>query len=78
MGENTIDIANSSRPIRENEIETCAQNGETGDLPELPDVEIAAYIPGTKHGTREVFEEKVMLQGCEDSGAMQAMADMGH
>ena len=39
----------------------------------LPDVEIAAFIPGTKHGTREVFEEKVLLVGCEHSGAMEAM-----
>jgi phosphate transport system substrate-binding protein len=23
------------------------------------------FIPGTKHGTREVFEEKVLLVGCE-------------
>lgn len=45
--------------------------------PDLPDVQIAAYIPGTKHGTREVFEEKVLLQGCKDSGAMQAMLDAG-
>lgn len=45
--------------------------------PDLPDVEIAAFIPGTKHGTREVFEENVLLQGCEDTGAMQAMMDMG-
>ena len=43
----------------------------------LPTVEIAAFIPGTKHGTREVFEEKVLLQGCEDTGAMQAMMDLG-
>jgi phosphate transport system substrate-binding protein len=44
---------------------------------DLPAVEIAAFIPGTKHGTREVFEEKVLLQGCEDTGAMQAMIDGG-
>jgi len=44
---------------------------------DLPAVDIAAFIPGTKHGTREVFEEKVLLQGCEDTGAMQAMMDMG-
>ncbi|SEK70809.1 phosphate ABC transporter substrate-binding protein, PhoT family [Roseovarius nanhaiticus] len=44
---------------------------------DLPEVEIAAFIPGTKHGTREVFEEKVLLQGCEDTGAMQAMMDGG-
>ena len=27
----------------------------------LPDWPIVAYIPGEKHGTREVFEEKVLL-----------------
>ena len=36
----------------------------------LPEQEILAFIPGTKHGTREVFEEKVILQGCRDSGAI--------
>jgi phosphate transport system substrate-binding protein len=45
--------------------------------PKFPDWEIAAYIPGEKHGTREVFEEKVLLQGCEDTGAMAAMEEMG-
>ena len=44
---------------------------------DLPAVEIAAFIPGTKHGTREVFEEKVLLIGCEDTGAMKAMMDGG-
>jgi phosphate transport system substrate-binding protein len=44
---------------------------------DLPDVEIAAFIPGTKHGTREVFEEKVRLVGCEATGAMKAMMDGG-
>lgn len=34
----------------------------------LPDVDITAFIPGTKHGTREVFEEKVMIAGCEMTG----------
>jgi len=127
VGENTIDIANASRAIREREIAVCAENGVTdiievrigydgivfasqidgpaytaftqadmfnalapmvmvdGELvenphtmwsdfnPDLPDAEILAFIPGTKHGTREVFEEKVILQGCEDTGAMEAM-----
>lgn len=127
VGENTIDIANASRAIRDGEIETCAQNGvdeiievrigydgivfasqidgpeftafepadwyqamaaqvvqdgEMVDNPnqnwsdvngDLPDVEILAFIPGTKHGTREVFEEKVLLAGCEATGAMETM-----
>ncbi|MDO6584572.1 substrate-binding domain-containing protein [Salipiger sp. 1_MG-2023] len=131
VGENTVDIANSSRKIREKEIAACADAGVTdiievrigydgivfasqksgpafsafepadwfnaigakvlkdGEIvdndynswaevnADLPDVEIAAFIPGTKHGTREVFEEKVLLQGCEDTGAMQAMIDGG-
>ncbi|PHP65342.1 phosphonate ABC transporter substrate-binding protein [Zhengella mangrovi] len=131
VGENTIDIANASRKIKEKEIKTCAENGvkdiievrigydgivfasqkdgpafnaftpadwfnalgakvlKDGKLVEnpnmtwadangeLPAVEIAAFIPGTKHGTREVFEEKVLKQGCEDSGAMKAMEDAG-
>ena len=131
VGENTIDVANASRQIREKEIKACAENGVTdtievrigydgivfasqksgpaftafepadiynaigaqvlkdGELVEntheswaefnsdLPDAEIAMFIPGTKHGTREVFEEKVLLQGCEDTGAMAAMHDAG-
>ena len=131
VGENTIDIANASRAIREKEIKACADNGVTdiievkigydgivfasqlngpaytafvpadwykalaAELPmdgemkanpnmswadvngDLPAEDILTFIPGTKHGTREVFEEKVLLQGCEDSGAMQAMTDMG-
>lgn len=39
----------------------------------LPDQPIQAFIPGTKHGTREVFEEKVLLEGCKESGAMDAI-----
>ncbi|GGH34299.1 phosphate ABC transporter substrate-binding protein, PhoT family [Cribrihabitans marinus] len=131
VGENTIDVANASRAIREKEIKACAENGVTdiievrigydgivfasqqsgpdftafepsdifnaigatvlkdGALVEnphnnwaefnadLPDAEIAMFIPGTKHGTREVFEDKVLLKGCEDTGAMKAMMDGG-
>ena len=131
VGENTIDIANASRSIRDSEIEECAANGveeiievrigydgivfanladsnsfeftpsdwfnalsakvvRDGEVvdntaanwnevnPELPDQEILAFVPGTRHGTREVFEEKVMLQGCEDTGALEVFtAEMG-
>jgi len=131
VGENTIDIANASRAIREKEIAACAANGvtdimevrigydgivfasqingpafdalESADIfnalsdqvlvdgkivdnpytqwadfnADLPAVDIVAFPPGTKHGTREVFEEKVVLVGCETSGAMQAMIDGG-
>jgi phosphate transport system substrate-binding protein len=33
--------------------------------------------PRHPHGTREVFEENVILVGCEDTGAMEAMMEMG-
>ncbi|OWU77321.1 substrate-binding domain-containing protein [Marinibacterium profundimaris] len=131
VGENTIDIANASRAIREKEIKACADagvtdivevrigydgivfasqldgpdftafepadifnalapkvmvDGELVDNPhtkwsdfnaDLPDAEILAFIPGTKHGTREVFEEKVVAAGCEATGAMEAMIEGG-
>ncbi len=127
VGENTIDIANASRAIRDSEVAVCAENGVTDiievrigydgivfasqldgpaftaftpsdifnglapkvmvdgalvDNPhtmwsdfnaDLPAAEILAFIPGTKHGTREVFEEKVIAAGCEATGAMEAM-----
>ncbi len=131
IGENTIDIANASRAIREKEIKACADNGVTdiievrigydgivfasqlagpafdafspsdifnalapkvmvnGELienphqkwsdfnGELPDTEILVFIPGTKHGTREVFEEKVIASGCQATGAFAAMIAAG-
>lgn len=43
----------------------------------FPADEINVFIPGENHGTREVFDEKVMLIGCETSGAMQMMMDAG-
>ncbi len=39
---------------------------------DLPNQPILVLSPGTKHGTREVFDERVILTGCEDSGAMAA------
>ena len=45
--------------------------------PDFPAQPIQAFIPGTKHGTREVFEEKVILAGCEEGGYFQAMLDAG-
>jgi len=128
--ENSIDIANASRPIKDSEIKTCAENGvkdimqvrigydgivfanKVGDAKfafepkdwyealaaqvwkdgklvanpntswhqvnaDFPDVKIKAFIPGTKHGTREVFGEKVIMAGCEESGAFEAMQKSG-
>ena len=37
-------------------------------------MDIQAFIPGTKHGTREVFEDKVILAGCEATGAFEQPA----
>ena len=36
--------------------------------PSFPNYAIRMFIPGTKHGTREVFEEKVLLEGCKEVG----------
>ncbi|AXI46562.1 phosphonate ABC transporter substrate-binding protein [Sulfitobacter sp. SK012] len=45
-------------------------NEVNADFPAQP---IQAFIPGTKHGTREVFEDKVILAGCEETGAMEML-----
>ena len=36
---------------------------------DLPNVDIATFIPGEKHGTREVFEQKVLDAGCKATKA---------
>lgn len=130
VGENTIDIANSSSRIKQSDIDLCASNGvneimevrigydgivfasdingatfaftpadwynaiaaqvmKDGQLvdnpykswnevnPNLPDQSILAFIPGTKHGTREVFDEKVIEAGCEATGAHDAFVAAG-
>ncbi|MGB7243805.1 MAG: substrate-binding domain-containing protein [Sulfitobacter sp.] len=121
VGENTVDVANASRKIKDSEVEACAANGVTDIIevrigydgivfasdingasfaftptdwylalsdkivvdgalvdnpntswaqvnPDFPDQPIQAFVPGTKHGTREVFEDKVILAGCEATG----------
>ena len=122
VGEDTIDIANSSSRIKQSDIDTCTANGVT-DIMEirigydgivfasdiagpdfaltaaevyaaiagkvakdgalvdntakswsdvdasLPAQAILALIPGSKHGTREVFNQKVIETGCKKSGA---------
>ena len=40
---------------------------------DLPAQEILAFIPGTKHGTREVFDVKVLEAGCAATGALEAL-----
>ena len=130
VGENTIDIANSSSRIKQSDIDLCASNGVTeiqevrigydgivfasdingasfaftpadwynalaakvmkdGALventaktwadvnPDLPAQDILAFIPGTKHGTREVFDVKVLEAGCAETGAEEAFKAAG-
>ncbi len=40
--------------------------------PALPAQALLAFVPGTKHGTREVFDIKVIEAGCKASGAEAA------
>jgi phosphate transport system substrate-binding protein len=37
--------------------------------PSMPSRDIKVFLPGTKHGTREVFEKKVMVAGCKAVGS---------
>jgi phosphate transport system substrate-binding protein len=123
VGENTVDIANSSSRISQSDLDLCAANG-VGELmevrigydgivfasaidgpefafspadiygalaaqvvkdgalvpnasatwadvnPALPAQDIIAFVPGTKHGTREVFDVKVIEAGCKETGAL--------
>ena len=113
VGSNTIDIANSSSLMKEDEWVRCetSLNSEVKEVrigydgivfaarldtpgfenmtqehlykalnknstytmwneidPTLPAIEILVFLPGTKHGTREVFEKKVMEVGCKTVG----------
>lgn len=40
---------------------------------DLPDEDIMAFVPGEKHGTREVFEQNVLDAGCKAAGAADAL-----
>ena len=123
VGENTVDVANSSSRISQSDIDLCKTNGveeimevrigydgivfasdvngpefaltplavfnalgakvvKDGALVDnaaamwseadatLPAQAILAYVPGTKHGTREVFDTKVIEAGCKEAGAL--------
>ena len=119
VGENTVDIANSSSKMKDEEwakceaaiggitevrfgydgivfasnigqlnikdltvaqLYTALHESSTAKLwsdidPALPEVEILAYIPGTKHGTREVFDVKVMEAGCKEVLGVEKLDD---
>ncbi|MCB9993039.1 MAG: substrate-binding domain-containing protein [Hyphomicrobiaceae bacterium] len=128
VGEDTIDIANSSSKMKQSELDACHTNGvmdvrevvfgydgivfatgiNEGDFaltpemiykgiaaqvpvdgqmvdnpytnwnqvdPSLPDQDIFVAIPGTNHGTREVFDIKVLEDGCKAAGLPEMDAD---
>ena len=128
VGENTIDIANASRPMRDSEREACTAAGVT-DIREvqfgfdgivfasaasgpdfaltpaqvykaiaakvmvdgamvdnpytnwseidasLPDQPILLAIPASNHGTREVFQERVVSAGFEEAGHPEGLSE---
>ncbi|PWK60019.1 PstS family phosphate ABC transporter substrate-binding protein [Roseicyclus mahoneyensis] len=57
--------------------EAAAVAQSMGVAGDLPDQQINAFIPGTNHGTREVFDENVLLAGCEQGGFFEAMLAAG-
>jgi phosphate transport system substrate-binding protein len=125
VGEDKVDIANASRPMKADELASCKAAGVT-DVQEVrigydgivfatdingpdfaiqpvdiykalaaqlvvdgklvpnpytkwnevnasfPAWDIAAYIPGEKHGTREVFELNLLAAGCDKDGLKAA------
>jgi phosphate transport system substrate-binding protein len=119
VGENTVDIANSSSKMKDEERAKCEEaigpiteirigydgivfasnidqlnidnltveqlykalhESSTAKLwsdvdSTLPEVAILAYIPGTKHGTREVFDVKVMEDGCKAALGIEKLDD---
>ena len=119
VGENTVDIANSSSKMKEEEWAACeavigeitevrigydgsvfASNIDTLNIdnltplqlynalhesstatvwsdvdPAFPSTDILVFIPGTKHGTREVFDVEVMLEGCKQHLGVESLND---
>lgn len=119
VGENTVDIANSSSKMKDEEWAKCeeaigvitevrigydgivfASNIDKLNIDDLtplqlysalhesstaklwsevdhtlPEVEILVFIPGTKHGTREVFDVKVMEEGCKAALGIDKLDD---
>jgi len=126
VGLNTIDIANSSRPIRPAEVQACKAAGVNSIIqvqigydgivfasrlrgpayaltpkhifqafaaqvpvggkmvanpnrtwkqidPSLPNQPILLVVPASNHGTREVFMEKVIHEGCETYAEVKAL-----
>ena len=133
IGENTIDIANSSRKISQKEINICIKNGVKNiiEVPigldgiiiatqknnelhlkslnytqiykalakkilnknnllinnpynkwseinsSFPNINILAFLPSFKHGTRSVIENQIIIKGCKESGSFNMLLQQG-
>ncbi|MEY4697363.1 MAG: hypothetical protein RIT14_1791, partial [Pseudomonadota bacterium] len=59
----------AAQVVKDGALVANANKTWTDANPALPGDEILAFIPGTKHGTREVFDVKVLEAGCKATGA---------
>jgi phosphate transport system substrate-binding protein len=70
---NSFDLTVNDLYLALHESSTATKWNEVN--PSLPDQEILALIPGTKHGTREVFDVKVMEAGCKSVLGVEKLDD---
>ena len=70
---NSFDLTVNDLYLALHESSTATKWNEVN--PALPDQEILALIPGTKHGTREVFDVKVMEAGCKSVLGVEKLDD---
>lgn len=70
---NTFDLTVKDLYLALHESSTATKWNEVN--PTLPDQAILALIPGTKHGTREVFDVKVMEAGCKEVLGVEKLDD---
>ncbi|WP_034987750.1 substrate-binding domain-containing protein [Bartonella florencae] len=67
----------AARIVRDGKLQTNNVSKWNEVNSDFPNSTIAAYIPGEKHGTREVFEEQLLIVGCKESGAVDTMKSLG-
>ena len=70
---NSFDLTVNDLYLALHESSTATKWNEVN--PALPDQDILALIPGTKHGTREVFDVKVMEAGCKSVLGVEKLDD---
>lgn len=70
---NTFDLTVKDLYLALHESSTATKWNEVN--PALPDQAILALVPGTKHGTREVFDVKVMEAGCKEVLGVEKLDD---